>query len=78
MNDVEKYLKDFGEKEREQRRFLADPSITALQRQGILQMLEIVTLFMRGFITAIHYSEGKEKAEYYRNYHNQARSIKGI
>lgn len=75
---IEEYLKNAGEKEKEIRVYVTNPAVDYATRYQAWKMIDEFSVFLIGFLYCIALEEGADKALYYRDYYDQARSKKGV
>lgn len=75
---IRTYIRESGEAEKLAREVLTSADSTLNQRKDILDQLNQFTILMRGYFNAIRDILGEEKANYYREYFEQARSKEGL
>lgn len=81
MNEqkIREYLEDVAQKERDHLRSdLTNPMANFQTRQRAWEVMEDLTVLLRGFMFCIEVSVSKEKADYFRQYFDQARSKNGL
>ena len=76
---LEQYLTYVGENERDEiRAFLTNPVIDYPTRHYMWHVMADLSMFLSGFFWCIAIVDSPEKAEYYKEFFDQARSKEGL
>lgn len=76
---LETYLKDLGSEIRQNLiPFIATPTVTFQDRYMALQMFDNILRHVKGMLFTVSLIDSPEKAEYYKQYFDQACSKQGL
>jgi len=76
---LEDQLEQIGARESEARKVFTNPSSSIYERKAAMEFLNYNTVYINGIILAIAaLTKSTEKADYYREFYDQARSNAGL